>query len=202
MRVTMFMLWFTLGVMTLVFPYAGTRGSFVHSIASLQTVLWGLTPLGLYTVIQYFVKKRNWTLARSWKLFPVTLVCLSAIISSFVMLLKLNQGAEGAGKWNTSQVPYTTAETALNNFNINKTQTIMVNDPPGYTLATGRPSIMIPSGGLTSIKDVSDRYQTYYLLVGPDREDVTKQLKANMDVDLQFIKIFENNESTLYEIRH
>ena len=37
----------TLGVMTIVFPFAGARGGFFHSGAALQTVWWVLAPLGL-----------------------------------------------------------------------------------------------------------------------------------------------------------
>jgi hypothetical protein len=201
-KIMFFMLLITFGVMTLIFPYAGGRGSFIHSLTSIQILLWSLVPLGLEKVVNYFVKMRNWKAEKSFRIFSITFVCFTALISGFIFLTKLNHGLEGKIPWNDSQRTFQAVEKQLVNINDEKTSVIMVNDPPGYYLASGRTAIMIPTGEIESIIDASRRFDAKYILVDSDRFEVNELLLIENNPFWQAKQIFEFDGSRVYEIQN
>ena len=193
------MLLLTLVSMSFIFPYAGARGGFFHSLSSMQPLLWALIAVGLEIVIQWGVKHRNWKYNRAWLMFGAAIVLTAAALSGFILNDKLTHGLENEIPWNDSQNAYQEIETGLINQNIGLDETVMINNPPGFTLATGRQSVMIPAGGAGAILTVCERYDVSYLVVNNERQDVQRLLVEETAMAETFTFLFETSGSSVYE---
>ena len=132
-------------VMSFVFPYAGFRGGFLHSNSIIQIVLWGMVPLGLSEVIDFGVKHRNWKKERAWKMFGITLILVTSILSGFILIQKLGGTSENEVAWNETLTQFKVLDDEIVKVTKDEDSVIMVNDPPGYYLATERKAIVNPS---------------------------------------------------------
>ena len=78
---------------------------------------------------------------------------------------------------------------------------IMVNNPPGFYLATNRRAIMIPTGGVESIIKASKTFESKYILIDDERIEDRKLLEAESKINEIFLLIFTNEEFQIYEIK-
>lgn len=200
-KTALVMLLVTLAVMSLVFPYAGERGGFFHSLSAVQVILWSLVPVGLDAIIQWGVKHRDWKTERSWKMFGTALVVAAGLFSAFILADKLQNGTENGIPWNQTMAANTLVEETLFEIAGDRNDAIMVNDPPGYTLATGRPSIMTPSGGAKAIIEAGTRYGAHYLVLNEERMDVQTQMDENALMAEHFVFLFEAAGNKVYEYK-
>lgn len=199
-RLTLAMLITILGVMTLIFPYAGERGGFFHSLSAVQITLWSMVPVGLDIIIQWGVHKRRWKTDRSWKMFGAALVILTVIFSVMIFTNKVTTGVESGVPWNQTQAIFETIDKELYEFSSDSDGVILVNNPPGYTLATGRPSVMIPTGGDEALIEVSRRYNVRFLLINHERADV-EAIINNKNVKEHFLFLFVTAGNYVYEFK-
>ncbi|KAF0112501.1 MAG: hypothetical protein FD147_97 [Chloroflexi bacterium] len=190
-----------LGLMSFVFPYAGERGGFFHSLASMQIIFWSLVPLGLHSAVNFGVKLRKWDITRSWKLFGITLIAVMCLFSAFYFIGKISIGQEGNKPWNETQDNYLQIEQKIDDLKRDKTGIVMVNNPPGYFLATGRSAIVIPAGGIDAIANASIHYKAKYIIVDNERLEVKALLTKEILPEWQLEKLFEFGDSQVYEIK-
>jgi hypothetical protein len=188
-----------LSVMSFVFPYAGARGGFFHALAGTQVFLWAIVPVGLEEIIHWAKTYRKWQVDRAWKMFAPTLGIVAFVFSAIIFSSKLAKGAEGIAPWNSSLERYNQIEAGLSVHNGSPTSVIMVNDPPGYTLATGRPAVMIPTGGLDAIMSVSEKFDVEYLIVDAERVKIQNDIRESDLLDGKFMRIFEIEGAEIYE---
>jgi hypothetical protein len=76
----------------------------------------------------------------------------------------IGDGDSQAG-WNESAYRYAQIDLALGDLGAGKNAVVMVNNPPGYFIASGRGAIPVPDGGVATLQAVAQRYQAGYLLV-------------------------------------
>ncbi len=151
------------GAMTLVFPLPGSRGGFFHSGAALQPVLWAVAPLGLEQFIQWGIRRRNWKLERSWRMFGAGVFGL-ILVFALVVYYQRAIGVDSANPaWEASWKTAAQLEKVLQSQGADPAQVVLVNNPPGYTTATGRPSIVIPDGNEQTLMQVIQAYHPAYL---------------------------------------
>lgn len=154
-----------LAVMTLVFPFAGARGGFFHSGAALQPLIWALSAAGMEPFIQWGVRKRRWRERTSWLVFPAELIAL-AIFFTAVVYHSLVIGPDAAQPaWGQTESVYRLADASLSEEGMGPVDLVMVNNPPGYFVATGRSSVVIPDGDETTLLSVASRYRPAYLIL-------------------------------------
>lgn len=151
----------TIWVMTLVFPFAGTNGGFFHSGAALQVVWWALAPLGIEAVVEWYARLRRIADPRGLLRFVSgLLVACAALLSLFLYLQRVST-------WNESAARYRAVEQFLVEHGARPGEPVLVNDPPGYWLASnGRPAIVVPYGGPSMLVDAAREYDARYLVLG------------------------------------
>jgi hypothetical protein len=164
----------TLGVMTIVFPYAGWRGGFIHSGAALQPLGWAAAAVGFEAFLDWGVRRRNWDAAGSRKVFSVGLIALSFLLSAVLFFQKAVGEDPQNLAWRAGHDRYVTIEQALPGLGVQAGDLIMVNNPPGLYTATRRASIVVPDGALTQVVAAGRRYQAAYLLLD---ENTTEGLR-------------------------
>ncbi len=158
----------TLATMTVIFPFQGARGGFFHSSAAFQPFFWVMAPIGLEVFLGWGNKRRGWNITQARRFFQISMICLAVLMSILVAYNKLRISLDHAG-WNASYDRYEELEEVLNGLGASPDDGVMVNNSPGYYVASGRPSFSIPDGDLYTVMNVARRYQARYLLLEIDQ---------------------------------
>ncbi|MBM3152618.1 MAG: hypothetical protein FJZ96_10545 [Chloroflexi bacterium] len=141
----------TLLAMTVAFPFAGARGGFFHSGSALQPLWWALAPAGIASAVSWISRKRNWLEVRARRIFLGGAVGLSLFVTVFFLAIRLPD-------WGRRFEDYRRVDQLIDNSVGEAPGVIMVANPPGYYLATGRQAIVIPDGDEQALLAVADRY--------------------------------------------
>jgi hypothetical protein len=180
-------------VMTLIFPFAGSRGAFFHSGAALQPMWWTLAPLGLEAILAS-LRKRGWGNDLGRVMFRSGLVMIAVILTVFVTYFRLFDLG-----WSEGQENYPAVEQFLQKNGIESKDLVIVRNAPGYYLETNRSAISIPYGDEQAILDVSKQFGAYYLVMEPESliEPIKKIIQ---DPGSQFIYLGEVDDTRIYRI--
>jgi hypothetical protein len=181
-------------VMTFVFPFAGPRGAFFHAGAALQPIWWSLAPVGLDMLVAS-ARKRGWFDERAFVIFRGALVGIAILMTAVIFIIRVLPG------WEREDGHYASAEALLVQQGAPRDARIIVRNPPGYNVTTGRAALAIPNGGISTLLAVAERYNARYLLLEP--EGVFNDLKTlyeQPESNPAFRYLGESDGNRLYEI--
>jgi hypothetical protein len=156
-------------VMTLVFPFQGARGGFFHSGSALQPLFWALVPPGLEVFLAWAGRLRGWNIPQARHFFQGGLVVLALLLSVLIVSRRVVGDDLSQPAWDAGFRHYVALETELQELGASGGETVLVNNSPGYFVASGRPAISIPYGDAQTVLDVAERYQARYLLLELDQ---------------------------------
>ena len=188
-------------LMSIVFPFAGTRGGFFHSMAAFQPFFWSLVPLGLLKCIELGVQKRKWQLNRSWKLLGTTFLAAVSIVSILVFMQKLNSSDSAGVPWNESLDNIRSSNQEIVQLTGDQDSVIMVNDPPGYWLATGRRAVVIPSDSLESLQTAATKFDVRFVIIEQDNRKILEELTLKPALAQRLRLISGDEVLAIYEIQ-
>ncbi len=154
----------TLVVMSLVFPFQGARGGYFHSGAALQPLIWAAAPLGLEAFIEWGVRRRGWAASSAGLVFRSALVVLAALMTVFLATGRAAEARTG-GSPESGPVEYAAVQGMLQAAGAGEEDIILVNNTPGFYLASGRPAISIPNGGVDTLLAAGRRYGARFVLL-------------------------------------
>jgi hypothetical protein len=154
----------TLAAMTAVYPFAGARGGFFHSGASVQTVWWVLAPVGLDRVIAWGSRLRSWNAAQAGTVFRSGLVALAVLLTAVIVYGRV-MGGGGSPVWGQENDAYSHINSILVSQGMAGEAVVMVANPPGFYLASGNPAIAVPDGDVNTLLRVARRYEAKYLIL-------------------------------------
>jgi hypothetical protein len=155
-------------VMTFGFPFAGARGGLFHSCAAFQPLYWAVAPVGLESFIRWGQRRRNWQADQARVVFGTGLVIIAAVLSGVVFYQRSVGSAQETFVWNQPAVHYQNADQVLKSLGALPEDIVMVNNPPGYAIATHRRAIVIPDGDVDTLLDAAARYDARYVVLGLD----------------------------------
>lgn len=159
------MLLLTAGIMTFVFPFAGSRGGYLHSGAAFQPLLWALAPLGLIQLLDLGARKRNWSRKQARRVFGTGLIVISALLTVIIFGTRVLGVGSNEQVWRATWDQAAAIDADLDRLGIADSAIILVNNPPGFYAATGRPAIAIPNGSLEAVYRAAERYGAKYLVL-------------------------------------
>jgi hypothetical protein len=181
-------------VMTIVFPFAGQRGAFFHAGAAVQPIWWVLAPIGLESTVR-FIRERGRLDNRAYSIFRVSLVGIAMLMTAVIFAIRVLPG------WESEDGKYAAAETFLIQQGALPDAIIIVRNPPGYNIATGRPAIALPIGGIPALLAVAERYHARYLILEPSgTAEELRELYDHPYYSPKFIYIGESDGNRLFEI--
>jgi hypothetical protein len=128
-------------ILSLVFPFSGARGGFFHALAGLQALSWALAAVGLAAFVEWGARRRGWNAKQALRIFGAAAIVLALGLSGYVGYARLQT-------WNQSSNDYMEIGQRLVELNVSRDAIVMVNNPPGFALATNRSAIVIPNGGV------------------------------------------------------
>jgi hypothetical protein len=159
-------------VMTMIFPFAGERGGFFHSGAALQSLWWTLAPLGLEAGVSW-ARKRDFFTPQAFSIFSLGLVVIAALMTCVILAIRVLPG------WAAPEREYGKIEAFLVKSGMQSDEIVMVRNPPGYFLVTGRSAVVVPYGDSTSMLAAAARYQAKYVIL--ESEGAAGPIKAVYD---------------------
>jgi len=190
----------TLGVMTVVFPFAGARGGFFHSGAAFQTLMWALVPEGLKAFLSWGQQVRGWQREQATPFFQIAIVGIAALLSFYVGYQRIVGPNILEPVWNQQNEKYKGLEDALQTLGATSDVVVMVNNPPGYFAGAARPSIAIPNGTAETSLKVAERYQAGYLLLEYDHPHGLDQLYQEPVDYLEFRYLWSEGDTHIFAI--
>lgn len=178
-------------MMSFVFPFAGARGGFFHSGAALQPMWWSLAPIGLVALVEWVGKKRSWNIEVASKVFLWGTLGLAILFTGFVVFGKLFSPMNGSVIWSAEYNLYKNVNTLMDSDNLKK-PTVIVTNPPGFFLATGKRAIAVPDGDADTTLLVAKKFNANYLVLEKEGfPDGLKGLYQNPDQYSGFIYLGE-----------
>ncbi|RJP54572.1 MAG: hypothetical protein C4583_02240 [Anaerolineaceae bacterium] len=180
--------------MTVVFPFAGPRGAFFHAGAALQPLWWCLAPVGLDAIVAS-ARRRNLFDDRAFAIFRASLVGIAVLMTVAIFALRV------LPNWEREDGHYASIETLLVQEGAPGDAVIIVRNPPGYNIVTGRPAIALPAGGFPALLAVAERYDAQYLVLEilGTSEDL-RELYLSPNSRPEFKYLGESDGNRLYEI--
>lgn len=154
-------------VMSFVFPLAGYRGSFFHSGAALMPLGWALVPAGFRAAIEWGVKERGWKHRRAVMMFAPVLITSVLGLTIWNYRNRVVGSYPDTLQWEALHQLY--AE--VGDYVGNSPGITAVKDPPTFHAATGRPSVVIPYGGLEALQAVCERYDVDWVVLDKDHPE-------------------------------
>jgi hypothetical protein len=183
-------------VMTFIFPFAGSRGSFFHAGAAFQPYWWAMAPLGLNAVLLWARARGQFMDKNAPIVFQGLLVILAILMTGYLVNFRVI-----ATGWARDDLIYPSVEAMLLDKGISSRDVVIVRNPPGYFIASNRRSIALPFGDESTILAVAERYDASYLVLekGGTFEGI-QDLYDDLPSDSSFVYLGEVNEAKLYRI--
>ncbi len=183
----------TLIIMTMVFPFAGSRGGFIHSAAGVQIFLWALVPVGLDKFIQWGAQKRGWQIDQARRVFQIGIIAIMILLSGIIFYQRVVVTTNGVSNWLIDETKYKNVYQELIQLGDNDEKTlVMVKNPPGWNLVTRTQAIVIPDGGVSALIAAANKYGANLLLLDKDHPDKLKNFfegeERIPELELIFIK--------------
>lgn len=156
----------TAGAMTVIFPFAGGNGGFFHSGAALQPLLWAVVPAGVESLMLGYAHWRRLSWPQGMVRFTAgLLVVVVFLLSGFLYFQRVVGSEPGGPAWSASDRHYRMVEQILVNDGAREGDPVLVNNPPGYWVAAGRPAVVIPYGDENMLLDVAGQFGVRYLIL-------------------------------------
>lgn len=183
-------------VMTVIFPFAGSRGSFFHGGAAFQPYWWVAAPIGLDAVIAWARKHGKFTDQNAPVFFQMILVMLAILMTAYLVNFRVISSG-----WAKDDTIYPRVEEKLLEGGIGPSDIVIVRNPPGYFLASRRESISLPFGDENTILAVAKKFGARYLILEKDGTFTTIQdLYDHPGANPSFQYLGEVDGARLYRI--
>lgn len=191
----------TFAAMTLVFPFAGINGAYFHSGAALQPLLWAAAPLGIEAVVLWLARLRRWQRGGQVLRFLSALLVIVGLLLSAGLYVQRVMGSDSSGwAWSRSDEHYRLVEARLLELGAQPGQPVLVNNPPGYYLASGRPAMVIPYGDEIMLLDAAASGSVRWLVLEDHNSPALEALYSLHSSSGRFEYLSSVGSTRLYHI--
>ncbi len=146
-------------IMTIILPFAGSRGTFLHAGAAFQPLWWVLAPIGL----DFFVAKlrqRGLFTPQAFTFFRAMLVMVMVMLTVYLVYIRVIQA-----DWQVFDRSYRQAEQILLQNGAKPDDAVVVANAPGYFVVSGRSAVTIPAENPHILQVLSQRFHAHYLVL-------------------------------------
>jgi hypothetical protein len=152
-----------LGCMALGFTHPAQFGSLFRGAAALVPWTMALVPGGLAYACERYARLRRAEPREVKRVLQPGLLAVIVVVAALFHVHRVHGIVEPQELWNTRFIHYREIERWLRAQGA--TGPVLVVDPPGFTLATGRPSIVVPSDGPRALRAAADRFGARWLIL-------------------------------------
>jgi hypothetical protein len=183
-------------IMTVIFPFAGARGSFFHGGAAFQPYWWVAAPVGLDALLLWARRRGSFADKNAPYVLHGILVLLAIFMTAYLVNLRVISTG-----WAKDDLIYPSVDTLLSEHGIRPGDVVIVRNPPGYFIASGRPAVALPFGDESTILAVAEKYGARYLVLEEGGTfDAIQDLYEEPQSNPSFTYLGEVDEAKLYHI--
>jgi len=146
-------------IMTLVFAFAGPRGSFIHAGAAFQPIWWSAAPLGLDVLVTWS-RRRGWFTPQAFQVFRILMIAVMAVMTVYLVYTRLL-----ATDWAEFDRSYRRAEQILLANGASAQDAVVVANAPGYCVVSGRSAVTVPTEDPSILRVLLQRFNAHYLVL-------------------------------------
>jgi hypothetical protein len=146
-------------IMTVLIPFAGSRGTFLHAGAALQPLWWSIAPFGLDVLVSK-LRQRGWFTAQAFVFFRAMLVMMMALLTGYLVYTRVVQG-----DWAKFDRGYRQAEQILLQNGAQPQDAVVAANAPGYFVVSGRSAVTVPAEDPRILQVLSQRFNARYLVL-------------------------------------
>jgi flagellar biosynthesis protein FliQ len=146
-------------VMCIIFPFAGSRGSFFHAGAALQPVWFTSAVVGVDVLVTK-ARARGWFTPAAPRLFRAALIMFMAALTVGLVYVSIFQN-----DWNQFHRAYIKVEQMLVKNGAQPSDVVIVANAPGYFAANGRSAIIVPDENLESVRALAHQFNAHFLVL-------------------------------------
>ncbi len=198
-KLTAGFIFLNLMTMSILFPFAGYRGGFFHTNSLTQTALWALVPVGLEVALDYGSRVRKWNYQQSWRVFSIAITAGLFLLSAFMVLQRITPGGDPEFSWNGRLAGFQMEDSVISEKTGDVTSNIMVNDPPGYHLATGRNAVVVPTDNLEAVFQVAEQFAVRFMILDKNNVEINHELAGSYAFGHQIILLVDLGDIRIYE---
>ena len=118
--------------------------------------------------IQWGMRVRRWNALQAGRIFKVATVCIAIMLTVLIVNRRVIGSDLENPVWGQSKDRYEELDQALRRMGVMDSDIILVNNPPGYYIASGRQALSVPDGDVSTALQVAHRYGGDYLLLEPN----------------------------------
>ena len=146
-------------IMSILLPFAGARGSFYHAGSALQPVWYAAAVIGLDDLV-FRARARCWFTPAALAVFRFALIAFMACLTVF-----LAYNALVRNDWNQFASVYQQTENILVQNGALPQDVVIVSNPPGYYVTTGRSAIVVPSRRMDALPALAAKFGARFLVL-------------------------------------
>jgi hypothetical protein len=190
-------------LMTIVFPFAGSRGGFIHSAAGVQIFLWALVPVGLDRFIRWGNRKRGWQIEQARFVFQIGIISIMIFLSGMIFYQRVIVTTNGVSNWLIDENKYANVQKELDRMgHLDDKSLVMIKNPPGWNLITSSPAVVIPDGGITSIRLAAKKFGATILIIDKDHPKALNDFFEGKEMPPEMELILTLNDIKVYRLLH
>jgi len=181
-------------VMTMAFPWPGTRGGYFHSSAAFIPLLAIAAALGLDRGVGWLAERRGWVAAQAQAVFGFAAVVLALGLTLSLFSSRALGLGGGGTSWARQDEAYRQAGEVIR-ADGGESPVVAVNNPPCFYYQAQLPAVVIPHGGPQALREVVERYAVTYLIVDRNLPSDLVSLFANGGVPAWLTPIGRSSEA-------
>ncbi len=147
------------GLMTLVFPFAGARGTFIHAGAAFQSLWWAAAPVGLDFLVAK-IRQRGWLTPQAFRFFRISLVAIMAALTLSLVYIRVVQM-----DLTEFDRAYRRAEQIIVQNGAAPQDIVVAANAPGYFVTTGRSAVTVPAENPAVLQVLAQKFGARFLVL-------------------------------------
>ncbi len=151
-------------LMSVVFPFPGSRGGFFHSSTAAMPLLWALTPFGLEGAVDWLHRLRGWDPVEATRRLGIGTLIVAGVATFYLLATRLALPAQHGQGWGEASMAYNVASGPIETGG-GEQDVVAVNNPPAFWLASGHPSVVIPDGDTQALERVVRDFRVRWVVL-------------------------------------
>jgi hypothetical protein len=190
-----------LGFMSMLFPFAASRGGFLHASSAFSVFVWIMTAVGLKEVITKLPTNKNVAKHQLENLVLVMLVVITGVISLYLFSIRVVGEFDQRLAWRQPAKEFMAIDKGLSMNGVWEEDIIFINDPPSFHWVSNRPALVIPNGDEKVLLAAMNRYRGTYLVLQKNHPPGLSDLFANPELSDSFVVIEQTSEWKILETK-
>jgi hypothetical protein len=149
--------------MSLVFPFAGSRGGYFHSSIAVMPVLFALVPPGLTAFLEWGRRIRGWDVRMGHIVLGAAAWSLALGLTTYKLWERTLGPDLELPLWAQSARTYHRLAERIGG------GTVAINNPPGFHLASDGHTVVIPSGGVDALAAIAGKFEVEWVILDQNR---------------------------------